>query len=212
MGVQINEAQFTAIERDHAQNTGAEEPCHDCECDCKKSKGRWTDGPGFRVKGASMGLPNGASVKYLSSGIPIGVNAHVPVSMTIEFYGKIECRCPDKEQCKRETQWTLQVDGSVAIPINVAGFALNAIPNKLYRAVAKWAYRAITWGDSAAKAGEALSRNADLVRNGLMPALYTLRDSADLICEGRFDHEQFKRHVADILTQMKLEPMDGETE
>lgn len=210
MALDINQAQFTAISQDHAKTPGAGEPCHDCECDCKKSKGKWTEGPGFRLADWKPGVPNDLSTKYLSSGIPIGVNVHLPVDMTLVFYGTVECSCPEKAQCKSSTKLEIMVDCAVSIPINVAGFALNAIPNPLAKVVAKWAYRGITWGDSAAKAGQAVADKSNVIREGLMPALYTLRDSADLICEGRFDHEKFKAHVKEITKGIKIAPISAE--
>jgi hypothetical protein len=195
--VTINSAQISNLEQAGRAADGRYEGCIDCECDCPKNKGRWERIPFLRsFPSFTIPTPTGLSTLYAYDSIPVGVKIHLSTEITATIGGTLECKCADKPNCKVTTDvnFNLTVPVTVPLPIDGWGLALRAVPyaGQAY-GVAKLAYQ-------AGKMSEALGN----VSWAFEPALRVVRESADLICEGRFDPQTLVRHVLDIGSTIRL--------
>ena len=198
MSVRINNAQLSNLEQSGRARDPNYEPCVDCECDCQKNKGRWERVPFFRSipYPSSFPGPTGVSTAYAFDTIPIGVKLWIGADVTATIGGTLECRCNDKPNCKVTTDVNINLTVPISLPVTqtAVGIAARFVPG------IGWAYTAASF----AYYGEKFRQTIQNIGWAFEPALRVVRESADLICEGRFDPQTLPRHVLDMVKNVEL--------
>ena len=199
MGFQINRVQVSNLEYALRQTDPRYEPCIDCECDCQKNKGTWKRVPFLRSVPypSSMPGPTGLGTAYAFDAIPIGVKIYIGADVTATIGGTLECKCADKPNCKVETDVNINLTVPISFPVTqtAVGIAARFVP------WVGWAYTAASF----AYYGERFREMMANLSWAFEPALRVVQESADLICEGRFDPSTLQRHVLDIIKDIELE-------
>jgi hypothetical protein len=166
-------------------------------CNCSKDVGRWQEIPAIRERPSVVFLNvDWPEVKKRFGFLPTGIKIPFRFQITATISGKLECACSDEPGCKEVDAFSVSASfiTAIPVPVEIVGIALRAVP------ILGQVYTAAHVAYVAAKITNALID----VSWAFQPAVRFIRDSADLICEGRFNPTMLVPHLSGIVFDVKL--------
>lgn len=128
--------------------------------------------------------------------LPTGIKIPFRFLVTATIAGKLECACSEEPDCKTVSarKFSVPVVITVPVPMEIFGLLLRFVP------IAGWIYTGAHITYVVAK----ITKKLYDVSWAFKPAIRVVRESADLICEGRFDPSVLLQHVLDIASTVDL--------
>lgn len=165
--------------------------CGTARCDatgepsCAETSGRWLDGP--RAENFHVAYDRCVDVDVATEldVIPVGAKFWLQFIVTADITGRLECTCDNgvDHGTPRVLARRFTISVPVRVPVKVYAIRLNPLVVAIMRKykIDKYLEYLRTYG------------------GWIAPAVELVRDSADLICEGRFDPSALVRHLGDIV-------------
>ncbi len=155
---------------------------------CRETSGRWKAGPALEKMSVELDSIVGLDVLLKLDFVPVGFKTWLRFAVSAEITGRLECSCDngvDHGWSDKQLRFPVRVFVRVPVPVQIVRFG-----------------GPIATGAEIVYRLNELNETLDRYRKWFAPALRTVRESATLICQGRFDPKGLARHLGEIMLDL----------